>query len=154
MNASLVRSGLLFALGTAIVVSTATAQTAADSAAATVAAFHAALAAGDSTVALGLLADDVTILESGGRETLADYRSRHLPGDIKFARAVPAKRAPLHVTVTGDAAWAVGTSETVGTVEGRAISSVGAELVVLTRSAAGWRIRAIHWSSRRRPEPR
>lgn len=131
-----------------------TAQTAADSAAGTVTAFHSALAAGDSLTALALLAEDVVILESGSRETLAEYRSHHLPGDIKFARAVPAKRRPLQVTVIGDAAWAVGSSETVGTIDGRAVDSLGVELVVLSRTASGWRIRAIHWSSRRRPGPR
>ncbi|MDX2060080.1 MAG: nuclear transport factor 2 family protein [Gemmatimonadales bacterium] len=129
-------------------------QTSADSAAAVVAAFHAALAAGDSTAALGLLAEDVAILESGGRESLAEYRSHHLPGDIKFAAAVPSRRNPPRVIVSGDAAWVVGTSETTGTIDGRAIDSAGAELVVLTRTAVGWRIRAIHWSSRRRQPTR
>ena len=128
-----------------------TAQTAADSAAMTVTAFHSALAAGDSLAALALLADDVVILESGSRETLTEYRSHHLPGDIKFARAVPATRRPLQVSVVGDVAWAVGSSETVGTIDGRAIDSRGVELVILSRTNAGWRIRAIHWSSRRRP---
>lgn len=130
------------------------AQSPADSAARTVEAFHAALSAGDSAAALRLLADDVVILESGSRESLAEYRAHHLPGDIRFARAVPSKRAPLQVTVMGDVAWAVGTSETSGTVEGRAINSLGVELMVLTRTGAGWKIRAIHWSSRRPPAPR
>lgn len=127
------------------------AQSPTDSAAAVVSAFHSALAAGDSTAALALLAPDVTILESGGRETLSEYRSHHLPGDIRFARSVPAKRLPLRVTVVGDVAWAAGTSESVGAIEGRSIESVGAELVVLSRTTSGWRIRAVHWSSRRRP---
>lgn len=127
------------------------AQSAADSAGATVTAFHAALASGDSAAALALLAPDVAILESGGRETLTEYRSHHLPGDIRFARSVPAKRQPLQVTVVGEVAWAAGTSESAGTIEGRSIASFGAELVVLSRTPSGWRIRAIHWSSRRRP---
>lgn len=129
-------------------------QTAADSAAATVTAFHAALAAGDSTGAVALLAPDVAILESGGRETLAEYRSHHLPGDIRFARNVPAKRPALQVTVVGDVAWAVGTSESAGSIDGRSIESLGAELAVLSRMTSGWRIRAIHWSSRRRQPPK
>jgi ketosteroid isomerase-like protein len=116
----------------------------------TVSAFHQALAAGDSAAALALLAPDVTILESGGRESLAEYRSHHLPGDIQFAQAVPSIRGQLSVTVAGDVAWAVGTSVTTGTIEGRTINSTGAELMVLTRSSGTWRIRAIHWSSRRR----
>jgi ketosteroid isomerase-like protein len=113
-------------------------------------AFHAALARGDSAAALALLAPGATILESGGVETVAEYRAHHLPADIEFARAVPATRGPLAVTVRGDVAWAVSTSETKGEFRGRPVSSAGAELMVLTRTAGGWRISAIHWSSRRR----
>lgn len=146
-----VRNGLFLV---ALLPAAATAQSPADSAARTVEAFHAALSAGDSAAALRLLADDVVILESGSRESLAEYRAHHLPGDLRFARAVPSKRAPVQVTVVGDVAWAVGTSETSGTLEGRAINSLGVELMVLTRTGAGWKIRAIHWSSRRPPAPR
>ena len=112
--------------------------------------FHAALASGDSAAALALLAPDVTVLESGGVETLEEYRSHHLPGDIQFARAVPRSRAPIKVTLAGDMAWAISTGVTQGEFRGRAINSNSAELMVLTRSGGGWLIRAIHWSSRAR----
>ena len=48
-----------------------------------------------------------------------------------------------------------GTSRTTGTYRERAINSAGAELMVLSRTADGWNIRAIHWSSRsvRTPRP-
>jgi ketosteroid isomerase-like protein len=118
--------------------------------AATVARFHQALAAGDSAAALALLSPHVVILESGGVEALADYRAHHLPADIEFARAVPSERAPLTVRVQGDVAWASGTSVTKGEFRGRPINSSGAELMVLERTAQGWRIAAIHWSSRTR----
>ncbi len=126
----------------------------ADSAAAAsvVTRFHEALAAGDSATALSLLSDDVVILETGGVETLADYRAHHLPADIAFARAVPSQRAAMTVHVVGDAAWSYGTSVTQGEYGGRQVNSSGAELVVLTRQGSTWKIRAIHWSSRaRRP---
>jgi len=112
--------------------------------------FHAALERGDSAAALALLAPDVTVLESGGAESLAEYRAHHLPADIEYARAVPSVRGPVRVTVRGDVAWAASTSDTKGTFKGRAVDSAGAELMVLTRTSAGWRISAIHWSSRRR----
>lgn len=126
---------------------------AADSSAAALAvhAYHQALEAGDSTAALALLADDAVILEAGGIETRAEYRANHLPADIAFARAVPATRSPLAVTIQGDVAWISSTSTSTGTYEGRDIRSQGAELMVLTRDGTSWRIRAIHWSSRRRP---
>lgn len=151
MPCRIVLTALLVGLAATRMATPLTAQSPADSATATLTAFHDALAAGDSLAALALLADDVVILEGGGRETLAEYRAHHLRGDIKFARALPAKRRPLQVSVVGDVAWAVGTSETAGTIDGRLVDSMGAELVVLTRSPRGWRIRAIHWSSRRRP---
>jgi ketosteroid isomerase-like protein len=119
-----------------------------------VAAYHDALARGDSAAALRLLAPDAVILEAGGRETLAEYRSHHLAADIEFARAVPSRRDPVQVTLAGSVAWAATTSETRGSFNGRAIDSRGAELMVLTRSPSGWVIRAIHWSSRSRPQAR
>ena len=112
--------------------------------------FHAALSKGDSVTALRLLASDAVILESGGVEARSEYRSHHLPADIEFAKAVAEKRGPLQVTVRGTVAWTAGTSETKGEFKGRAIDSTGAESMVLTKEAAGWRIRSIHWSSRRR----
>lgn len=112
--------------------------------------FHEALAHRDSAGALALLADDVVVLEAGGLESRAEYRSHHLPADMAFAAAVPRTPGPLRVTLAGDVAWVASTSETTGTFDGRAVNSAGAELVVLSRSPAGWRIRAIHWSSRRR----
>ena len=142
-----------FALATATLVgrpALAAAQTVGDSAAVVrvVEQFHRALATGDSAAVLASLAPDVVILESGGAETLADYRAHHLPADIQFARAVPSVRGAATVAIVGDAAWVSSTSTTQGTFKDRAINSVGAELVVLSKSNGQWRIRAVHWSSR------
>jgi ketosteroid isomerase-like protein len=112
--------------------------------------FHEALTKGDSTTALSLLAADVIVLESGRVETRNEYRSHHLSSDIQFARAVKAVRGPLKVLVAGDVAWTSGTSTAEGVFNGRAVNTTGAESMVLSRSAAGWRIRSIHWSSRNR----
>lgn len=115
-----------------------------------VAAYHDALSRGDSAAALALLAPDAVILESGGRENRDEYRAHHLPADIEFARAVPSRVGPRQVTIVGDVAWVSSTSETTGTFRERPINSTGAELIVLSRTAGGWVIRAIHWSSRTR----
>jgi ketosteroid isomerase-like protein len=112
--------------------------------------YHEALSTGDSVAAMALLAPDAMILESGGQETREEYRGHHLPGDIAFARAVRSERSPMRVRVHGDVAWATSTSVTQGTYNGRAINSTGAELMVLVRTAEGWKISAIHWSSRAR----
>lgn len=112
--------------------------------------FHGALAAGDSATVLRLLARDVVVQESGGVETLDEYRSHHLQADMAFAREVERERSPIRVRVRGDIAWATSTSTTVGEYRGRAIDAQGAELMVLRRDPEGWRIVAIHWSSRNR----
>lgn len=112
--------------------------------------FHTALSTGDNAKALSLLAPDAVILESGGIESRAEYISHHLPGDIEFAKAVGSSRGTLHVTVDGTSAWTAATSTTQGQFKGRAINSVGAESMVLTKRKGGWRIRSIHWSSRKR----
>jgi ketosteroid isomerase-like protein len=112
--------------------------------------YHRALESGDSVDALALLTSDAVILESGGIETRAEYRSHHLPADIEFAQAVKSIRSPIRVVVRGDVAWATSTSTTQGEFRGRPINSAGAELMVLTRTTDGWKINAIHWSSRNR----
>lgn len=83
-------------------------------------------------------------------ETLAEYRARHLPADIGFVRAIPEKRSAIRVRVAGDATRAASTSTAQMTFRGRSVDSSGAELMALERTTGGWRIAAIHWSSRRR----
>lgn len=115
--------------------------------------FHAALATGDSATALRLLDQDAIVLESGDVETRDEYRANHLPADIEFAKSVPSKRTVLSVTVVGDAAWIASKSDNVGRMGTRSINSVGAELMVLRKRDSGWKIAAIHWSSRARKQP-
>jgi ketosteroid isomerase-like protein len=157
MRASLL-VGALAVLGTATIAASSARTTelpagpSADSAAVAqaVTGFHKAVSSGDSTAALAFLAADAIILESGGVETRAEYRSHHLAGDISFAKAVPSTEGPLGVTIEGNTAWTTRTSTAQGTFNGRAINSSGAESMVLTKSASGWKIRSIHWSSRNR----
>jgi ketosteroid isomerase-like protein len=115
--------------------------------------FDALMAAGDSVGILAVLADDAVVLESGGMETRAEFRSHHLPADISFARAVKSQQGPITVRVQGDVAWASSTTIIEGEVRGRAINSVSAELMVFSRETGGWKLRAIHWSSRNRRPP-
>lgn len=124
--------------------------TAADSAdvAGVVNAYHRALAAGDSVAAMTLLAPDAIIQESGSVETRSDYAGHHLPGDMRFAQALPGVRSAQRVVVVGDVAWSTSTSTTKGRYRDREINSAGAEMMVLTKDSGRWRIRAIHWSSR------
>ena len=127
----------------------------ADSAAVTavVNAFHSALKTGNAAGVMRLLATDALLLETGGIETRAEYEKNHLPADIEFEKVIATTRTPSRVTVAGDTGWAVTTSEYKGTFQNRPVDSISVELMVLSRDAAGWSIRAIHWSGRSRRPP-
>ena len=115
----------------------------------TAASFHESLGGGDSTNAVRLLAPDAIILESGVRETRAEYVAHHLAEDIEFARAVSTTRKVLDTRRQNDVVWVIASSESKGRFHERQIDSRGVELMVLTRSRQRWLINAIHWSSRR-----
>jgi ketosteroid isomerase-like protein len=147
---NLLRSLLIGAALQALQVLPAWAQSAdsqASDASSTVRAYHEALASGDSKSALRLLADDAVIMEGGDRETREEYATHHLAADIQFAQAVRTVHSNIAINVSGEVAWVSSTSMTTGTYRGRAISSNGAELMVLSKTPTGWVIRAIHWSS-------
>ncbi len=110
-------------------------------------AFHDALRRGDEKAVMELLALDAMILESGSSETRSEYEQHHLKEDIAFARGVQTNRSVLSIRLEGNTAWIMSTSRTRGSFRGRQIKSVGTELMVLTKSLQGWRIRAIHWSN-------
>jgi ketosteroid isomerase-like protein len=109
--------------------------------------FHEALGRADSAAVLAFLAPDVLVIENGDTETLTEYRAHHLPADIEFTRATRTTRRSTRVVLAGTTAWASATSTVTGFYKGRRADSETAELMVLSRDAAGWHIRAIHWSS-------
>jgi ketosteroid isomerase-like protein len=115
----------------------------------TVRAFHEALEVQDSVGAMALLARDALVAESGGLETRDEYRSHHLPGDMAFASVVSRTSTLAQLRIVGTTAWVMSKSETKGSYRENAIDSRGVELVVLAKEEGGWKITAIHWSSRR-----
>ncbi len=117
-----------------------------DAVAGAVSGFHDALAKGDRAAALALLAPDAQILESGDRQTRAEYESGHLAADIEFAKAVPSTHGAMIVRQEGTVAWTTTTSQSKGRFNEREINSAGTELMVLSKTTHGWRIRTIHWS--------
>jgi uncharacterized protein (TIGR02246 family) len=112
--------------------------------------FHAALAAGDSAKAVGLLTDDVLIIEAGAIQTRAEYLGGHLGADMKASRDSKSERTMIQVRVVGDMAYVVSKTVTPPTGAAGNTGSELAELMVVGRSGSTWRIRAVHWSSRRR----
>jgi ketosteroid isomerase-like protein len=116
---------------------------------ATVAAFNAAMAAGDSARVVSVLAEDLLVIEGGVIETRAEYVAHHLAADIKASQTRTAEHTILKVSVTGSAAYVVTRTVTPPPAAG-GTAGESAELMVLTRAVGGWRIRSVHWSSRRR----
>lgn len=109
--------------------------------------FHEALRRGDVRAVEALLATDAVILEGGQLESREAYLRHHLSADIEFAKAVPSKVTQSEATVSGQTAWVRAATVSQGRFRNRDINLSGAELVVLTRTASGWVIRAVHWSS-------
>ena len=122
-------------------------------AAAAVEQFHAALAAADSARAVALLSDDVLIMEAGAVQTKADYLGGHLAGDMKATQGAKGERVVLKVSIVGDAAYVASRTVTPPTGAAGSTGSELAELMVLSKTAGSWKIRAVHWSSRRRRPP-
>ena len=120
---------------------------------AAVKAFHTALGAGNGAAAMELIAPDALMMEVGGMETREQYEKAHLPADIAFEKSVTVKRNTEKVVLRGDVAWVTTSADFTGTFEGRPVDFLGLELMVLSREPAGWRIRAVHWSSRNRRPP-
>ena len=110
--------------------------------------FKAALAAGDSTAALGYLHADLVVYEGGHAETLAEYRAGHLAADMEFAAAVETEAVTQGLVVRPGMALWVSEMETKGEFRGRAIDSQGTETIVLLPTDAGWKILHVHWSTR------
>jgi ketosteroid isomerase-like protein len=117
---------------------------------AAIVAFHSALQSGDAASAMKLIAADALFIEGGNLENRTEYESNHLPADIDFEKAIHSKYKTVRVTVKGSTAWVISESDSQGTFEGRPVDFAGMELAVLTREPAGWRIRSMHWSSRKR----
>lgn len=117
----------------------------------TVNAYHEALKNRDSAAAVALLSEQVIVLESGYIENHEEYLGHHLGADMEFSSGVPGKRTVKHVEVNGNAGWVIATSTAKGTFRERDINSAGVELIVVTRTSrdAPWKIKAIHWSSRK-----
>lgn len=112
-------------------------------------AFHAALVNSDGAAAAALLAVDALIFESGHAErSRAEYASHHAGADAAYAAAVPSKLTQRSGFVQGDTAWIVSESRATGSYKDKPVDRVTTETMILRKTAEGWRIPHIHWSSR------
>jgi hypothetical protein len=101
--------------------------------------FHAALASGDRVTVEALLTPDAVILEGGQAEARAEYLGGHFARDAAFLADAQPEPLFRRTTVAGDAAWVASTQ--------RVRDTEMAELLVMKRTADGWRVAAVHWSS-------
>ncbi len=112
-------------------------------------AFHAKLAAGDSAAAAALLAEDALIFEGGHAErSRAEYASHHAGADAAYATVVPSKLMRRSGFVESGTAWIVSEGRTTGTYKDKPVDRMTTETMILRKTADGWRIAHIHWSSR------
>lgn len=112
--------------------------------------FHEALAARDSTAVDAMLLPEAVILESGNLETKKEYFGHHFGADAAFLENMDREIERRRVRIEEGAAWVSTTSHLSGTYNGESLDLDSAELMVLRETPEGWRVAAIHWSSRER----
>ncbi|GAA4865831.1 YybH family protein [Luteimonas vadosa] len=111
--------------------------------------FSRVLKAGDMKGVETLLASDVLILESGGAEhSRQEYLSHHAISDAAFLKNAHSQLLRRTARRDGDTVWIGSESELHATKDGKALTLLSTETMVLRRSGDDWRIVHIHWSSR------
>lgn len=115
----------------------------------TVERFSAALASGDLVAAGTELAPDVLILEAGGAERSAgEYLGGHAKGDAAFLKQAHVQLLRRTASVHGDLVWVASESELHVSRDGKPVTVLSAETMLVRRVEEGWKIVHIHWSSR------
>ena len=114
--------------------------------------FSTALQVGDLKQAGSLLADDVLILESGGAErSREEYLGHHAVSDAAFLKGAHVQVKQRTVRVDGNLAWVGTESELHTSKDGKPLTLLSTETMVLRKVEDRWRIAHIHWSSRTKP---
>lgn len=98
------------------------------------------------------LADDVLILESGGAErSREEYLGHHAIADAAFLQGAHVQVKQRTARVEGALAWVGTESELHTTKDGKPMTLLSTETMVLRKTGSDWRIVHIHWSSRPKP---
>ena len=127
----------------------------AQEAVATVDRFTTALAAGDLIKAGAELDPNVLILESGGAErSAAEYLGGHAKADVAFLNSTRRELLRRIARVSDNFAWVATESELHSQSDGKPLTLLSTETMLLQRRSSVWRIVHIHWSSRKKdPSP-
>ncbi len=111
--------------------------------------FNKALAAGDLKTVESLLAADVLILETGGAERSRDeYLGHHAISDALFLNGTHSQIKRRTARIDGGMAWVGTESELHASKDGKPMTLLSTETMVLKKTSPGWQIVHIHWSSR------
>ncbi|MDB5972161.1 MAG: Cytochrome c family protein [Hydrocarboniphaga sp.] len=112
-------------------------------------AFTTALKTGDAAGAALWLAPDVVIYEGGEVErSRSEYQAHHLAADIAFMKTSEIQILKRDGGESGDTAWVNTETRVRGkSSKGRDIDLLSTETALLRRTAQGWRIVHLHWSS-------
>ena len=111
--------------------------------------FSTALVAGQLDAAGAELDPNVLILESGGAErSAAEYLGGHAKGDAAFLKTAHIQLVRRTAQVSGELAWVASESELHLSKDGKPVTVLSTETMLVQRSDAGWKIVHIHWSSR------
>lgn len=112
-------------------------------------AFGTALAAADFDQVEALLDPAVIILESGGAErSRSEYMGHHARSDAEFLAGSHAQLSHRTARTHGNVAWVASERELHASRDGKPLTLLSTETMVLNNTADGWRIVHIHWSSR------
>ena len=110
--------------------------------------FNRALTTGDEKTVRALLLPDVLVYESGGVEASFDeYARHHLPADIAFMSQMKREQLSQSSGGEGATAWVATRSRWRGRFKDKDVDLDSTETLVMTKTASGWRIAHIHWSS-------
>ena len=124
---------------------------AAAEAVATVDRFSAALSSGDLAKAGKELDPGVLIFESGGAErSAAEYLGGHAKSDAELLSTAHQQLRRRSAHASGDFAWVASESELHLQKDGKLVTVLSTETMLLQRSASVWKIVHIHWSSRKK----
>lgn len=111
--------------------------------------FARALAAADFKTVRTLLDPDVLILETGGAESSREeYLGHHAISDAKFLKGTHSEVKQRRARLAGDLAWVGTESELHASKDGKPLTLLSTETMVLKKTGNDWRIVHIHWSSR------
>lgn len=120
-----------------------------EAAVAVIDAFGKALVAADFKTVEALLDPAVIILETGGAErSRNEYVSHHARSDARFLAGSHSTLSRRIARIDGDTVWVASESELHANKDGKPMTMLGTETMVLNKTPAGWKIVHIHWSSR------